>query len=116
MVFKVKPTTKFEKILNAFCNKKSVAYEAVRFVFDGTRVNPQSSPEDLGMDDGDTIDAFLEVSSSSNERHTAVLVGRARGKKAGAAARALGSGGGSRGRWDGWWGRGSSEAVGAALA
>ena len=37
----------------------------VRFVFDGTRVNPQSTPADLGMEDGETIDAFLEVGACS---------------------------------------------------
>lgn len=56
----MKPTTKFEKILNAFCNKKAVDANQVRFVYDGTRVNPFATPSDLGMDDGDTIDAFLE--------------------------------------------------------
>lgn len=56
----MKPTTRFEKILNAFCNKKAVDPNQVRFVFDGTRVNPNSTPAMMGMDDGDTIDAFLE--------------------------------------------------------
>ncbi|KAI7843912.1 hypothetical protein COHA_002454 [Chlorella ohadii] len=60
VVFRVKPHTKFDKILNAFCSKKSVDPAQVRFVFEGERVNPQSSPQDLGMEDGDTIDAFLE--------------------------------------------------------
>ena len=60
VVFRVKGHTKFEKIINAFCSKKSVDPHQVRFVFDGQRVNPQSSPEAEGMEDGDTIDAFLE--------------------------------------------------------
>ena len=32
----------------------------VRFVYDGTRVQPDMTPDDLDMEDGDTIDAFLE--------------------------------------------------------
>lgn len=32
VVFKVKPTTKFEKILNAFCNKKAVDVAQVRLL------------------------------------------------------------------------------------
>eukprot|EP00887_Chlorella_sp_A99_P002709 scaffold6.g2709.t1 len=60
VVFKVKGHTKFEKILNAYCQKKAMEANQVRFVFDGTRVNPMSTPDDVGMDDGDTIDAFLE--------------------------------------------------------
>ncbi|KAK2078376.1 hypothetical protein QBZ16_003216 [Prototheca wickerhamii] len=60
VVFKVKKTTKFEKILNAFCQKKAVDISQVRFVFDGTRINPSMTPEDMDMEDGDTVDAFLE--------------------------------------------------------
>ena len=55
MVFKVKKTTKFEKILNAFCQKKAVDISQVRFVFDGTRINPSMTPEDMDMEDGDTV-------------------------------------------------------------
>ncbi|GAB4820914.1 hypothetical protein N2152v2_007960 [Parachlorella kessleri] len=60
VVFKVKPTTRFEKIFNAFCQKKAVDQTQVRFVFDGARISPISTPADLDMTDGDTIDAFLE--------------------------------------------------------
>ena len=59
-MFKVKPTTRFEKIFNAFCQKKAVDQAQVRFVFDGARISPNSTPADLDMTDGDTIDAFLE--------------------------------------------------------
>jgi hypothetical protein len=38
----------------------SDVFAQVRFVFDGNRLNPGSSPADEGMEDGDTIDAFLE--------------------------------------------------------
>ena len=51
--------TKFDKILNAYCQKKAMDVAQVRFVFDGMRVNPANTPDDVGMDDGDTIDAFL---------------------------------------------------------
>lgn len=58
--FKVKTHTKLEKVINAYCQKKSVEPNAVRFLFDGIRINPNSSPEDLGMEDGDTIDCVVE--------------------------------------------------------
>ncbi|KAL4440710.1 hypothetical protein ABPG77_000419 [Micractinium sp. CCAP 211/92] len=60
VVFRVKPHTKFEKIINAFCQKKSVDPGQVRFVYDGNRLNPTSTPADVEMEEGDTIDAFLE--------------------------------------------------------
>jgi small ubiquitin-related modifier len=32
----------------------------VRFVYDGNRLNPASTPSEMEMEEGDTIDAFLE--------------------------------------------------------
>ena len=32
----------------------------VRFVYDGNRLNPASTPSEMDMEEGDTIDAFLE--------------------------------------------------------
>lgn len=58
--FKVKMTTKFEKIFNAFCSRKALQPDAVRFLFDGTRINPTQTPKDLDMEDGDSIDAMME--------------------------------------------------------
>lgn len=55
----MKKTTKFEKILAAFCSKKAVDASQVRFVYDGTRVNPSMTPEDLDMEDGDTVRGWV---------------------------------------------------------
>ncbi|PSC72782.1 Small ubiquitin-related modifier 1 [Micractinium conductrix] len=60
VVFRVKPHTKFEKIILAFCQKKSVDPAQVRFVYDGNRLDRNSTPAELDMEEGDTIDAFLE--------------------------------------------------------
>ena len=56
----VKTHTKLEKVISAYCQKKAIEPSSVRFVFDGTRVAPMSTPESLGMDDGDSIDVFQE--------------------------------------------------------
>jgi Ubiquitin-2 like Rad60 SUMO-like len=53
VVFKVKKTTKFNKILSAFCQKKAVDQAQVRFIFDGQRVRPEATPEELGMENDD---------------------------------------------------------------
>ncbi len=53
VVFRVKATTKFSKIMEAFCQKKSWASNQVRFLFDGQRVNADQTPEDLEMENGD---------------------------------------------------------------
>ena len=60
VVFKVKRTTKMKRVLQAFCDRKGWQASQVRFAFDGQRVDEDMSPEDLGMEDNDTIDAFLE--------------------------------------------------------
>ena len=33
----------------------------VRFMYDGARVQPEDTPQTLGMDDGDAIDVVIEV-------------------------------------------------------
>mmetsp|Transcript_4029 Transcript_4029/g.18393 ORF Transcript_4029/g.18393 Transcript_4029/m.18393 type:complete len:93 (+) Transcript_4029:94-372(+) len=58
--FKVRQTTKFEKIFTAFCSRKSLQPGAVRFLFDGQRINPTQTPQELDMEDGDSIDAMME--------------------------------------------------------
>jgi small ubiquitin-related modifier len=53
VVFKVKKTTKFSRILDAFCQKKAWDATQVRFVFDGQRLNRDATPEELDMESGD---------------------------------------------------------------
>ena len=33
---------------------------SVRFLFDGNRVNPNQTPQELDMEDGDVIDVMVE--------------------------------------------------------
>ncbi|EEH57334.1 uncharacterized protein MICPUCDRAFT_33538 [Micromonas pusilla CCMP1545] len=58
--FKVRQTTKFSKIFDAFCARKSLQPDSVRFLFDGQRVNANMTPKDLDMEDGDSLDAMME--------------------------------------------------------
>jgi len=60
VVFKVKRTTKMRRVLQAFCDRKGWNAREVRFTYDGQRVEEDMSPEDLGMESHDMIDAFLE--------------------------------------------------------
>lgn len=46
--------------MSAFCEKKSLDPNQVRFVFEGQRVSADSTPQDLEMEDGDCLDAILE--------------------------------------------------------
>jgi len=58
--FKVKKTTKLEKVFTAYSSRKGVAANSLRFLFDGQRVQPNQTPAELDMDDGDQLDCMLE--------------------------------------------------------
>jgi len=58
--FKVKKTTSFSKVMNAYCKKVGADPEQVRFLFDGQRLRQDQTPQDLGMEDEDEIDAMVQ--------------------------------------------------------
>lgn len=43
--FKIKRSTKLEKLMNAFCERQGKQITTVRFLFDGQRVQPGDSPD-----------------------------------------------------------------------
>lgn len=45
--FKVKKTTQFSKVMAAYCKKVGADQDSVRFLFDGQRVQPASTPEEV---------------------------------------------------------------------
>lgn len=55
--FKVKRNTKFRRLMEAFAKRQGTSPDTMRFVVDGGRVHADQTPEDLDMDDGDTIEA-----------------------------------------------------------
>lgn len=59
--FKVKKTTKLKKLMDAYCARVGKEAGSIRFLFDGDRIAPDSTPNDLGMEDEDEIDAMVEV-------------------------------------------------------
>ncbi|KAF8249380.1 ubiquitin-like protein, partial [Wilcoxina mikolae CBS 423.85] len=58
--FKIKRTTQLKKLMDAFCDRQGKAANSVRFLFDGTRVTQNDSPETLDMQDGDTLEVHQE--------------------------------------------------------
>eukprot|EP00484_Ammonia_sp_Unknown_P022124 CAMPEP_0197039360 /NCGR_PEP_ID=MMETSP1384-20130603/16155_1 /TAXON_ID=29189 /ORGANISM="Ammonia sp." /LENGTH=105 /DNA_ID=CAMNT_0042469945 /DNA_START=232 /DNA_END=549 /DNA_ORIENTATION=+ len=58
--FKVKKTTKLKKLMDAYCARVGKEAGSIRFLFDGDRIAPDSTPNDLGMEDEDEIDAMVE--------------------------------------------------------
>ena len=58
--FKIKRSTKLEKLMNAFCDRQGKSLATVRFVFEGQRVQPTDTPDALEMADGDTLEVYQE--------------------------------------------------------
>ncbi|OAA39680.1 Small ubiquitin-related modifier, SUMO [Metarhizium rileyi] len=58
--FKIKRSTKLEKLMNAFCERQGKNPTSVRFLFEGSRVQPTDTPDTLEMQDGDTLEVHQE--------------------------------------------------------
>ncbi|KAJ9157308.1 hypothetical protein NKR23_g134 [Pleurostoma richardsiae] len=58
--FKIKRSTKLEKLMNAFCDRQGKSLSSVRFLFEGQRVQPFDTPDTLEMQDGDTLEVHQE--------------------------------------------------------
>ncbi|EXJ82056.1 hypothetical protein A1O1_08125 [Capronia coronata CBS 617.96] len=58
--FKIKKTTKLEKLMKAFCERQGKDIRSARFLFEGQKVQPQDTPEVLEMQDGDSIEVHQE--------------------------------------------------------
>lgn len=53
--FKIKRSTKLEKLMNAFCERQGKSIQSVRFLFEGQRVQPTDTP--------DTVRIFVSYST-----------------------------------------------------
>jgi hypothetical protein len=58
--FKIKRSTQLKKLMDAFCERQGKQMSTVRFLFDGTRVRPEDTPDTLEMADGDTLEVHQE--------------------------------------------------------
>jgi small ubiquitin-related modifier len=60
--FKIRRTMALRKLIDAYCQRYGCSRDAVRFLFDGQRVNAEDTPEKLGMEDMAQIDVAVEQS------------------------------------------------------
>ena len=58
--FKVKKTTKMEKVFMTYAQRRGVQPSSLRFLYDGDRILATQTPESLDMEDQDQIDCMLE--------------------------------------------------------
>jgi len=57
--FKIKRSTQLKKLMGAYCDRQSQSLESIAFLFDGKRLRPEQTPDELDMEDGDEVDAML---------------------------------------------------------
>ncbi|MHA1681010.1 MAG: ubiquitin-like protein [Promethearchaeota archaeon] len=58
--FKLKETTPFQKMFNAYLKRNNLATSSVRFLYDGKRLNNKDTPKSVGMEDDDIVDVVLQ--------------------------------------------------------
>ena len=59
--FKIKKSTKMNKLFNAYATRKGLPVTAMRFLLDGARVDGEQTAEDLDMEDGDQLDCVADL-------------------------------------------------------
>jgi SH3-like domain-containing protein len=65
MFFKVKGTTKMQKVFDSYTQRKGVAANSVRFMRDGVRIQAADTPKMLELEDSDQIDVMLEATGGN---------------------------------------------------
>ncbi|KAK6456894.1 uncharacterized protein RJT20DRAFT_126972 [Scheffersomyces xylosifermentans] len=49
-----------KRLMEAFCKRQGKDLNSLRFLIDGTRIYPHNTPDELELEDGDTIEAHRE--------------------------------------------------------
>lgn len=62
--FRVRTRTQFKKIFKAYIDKKGGGNN-LRFMYDGTKIQDDQTPEDVGIEDGSQIDVEVDQQGGS---------------------------------------------------
>lgn len=65
--FKIKRSTPFRKLINAYCDRSRLTSSTLRFMFDGNRIDEMDTPKSMDMEEGDTIEVFTQQSGGIKE-------------------------------------------------
>ncbi|KAI8015709.1 Small ubiquitin-related modifier 2 [Camellia lanceoleosa] len=66
--FRIKRSTQLRKLMTAYCDRQSVEFNSIAFLFDGRRLRGEQTPDELEMEEGDEIDAMLHQTGGGGER------------------------------------------------
>lgn len=61
MVFRVRFYSKLLRFKRVYCNRFSLKYDEVRFIYDGQRISNDDTPASLKMDNDDVIEIYQEI-------------------------------------------------------
>ncbi|TYG79073.1 hypothetical protein ES288_D02G112500v1 [Gossypium darwinii] len=64
--FRIKRSTQLKKLMNAYCDRQSVDFNSIAFLFDGRCLRGEQTPNDLEIEDGDEIDAMLHQTGGTS--------------------------------------------------
>ncbi|CAL5442119.1 unnamed protein product [Camellia sinensis] len=57
--FRIKRNTQLRKLMTAYCDRQSLDPKSIVFLFEGRRIHAEQTPDQLGMEDCDEVDAML---------------------------------------------------------
>ena len=60
LIFKIRKNTELKKLIDNYWARKGIAATSCRFIYDGERIKPTNTADELQMEDGDEIDVMLE--------------------------------------------------------
>jgi small ubiquitin-related modifier len=63
--FRIKKTTPMKKMMSVYIEKHGMDPNAVRFLYDGKRIDEKDTAQSLDMEDQDVVDAVLSQSGGS---------------------------------------------------
>merc|ERR1711933_57865 len=66
IVFKIKKSTPLKKLMSAYCQRNSLDQSQIVFLYEGQRIVAENTPDALGMEDGDEIDAMIHQIGGGN--------------------------------------------------
>ena len=71
--FKIKKSTKLEKLMGAFCERQGKTVNSVRFLFEGQRVQPNDTPDTVSLSPQPQLAAAAAFSSRQGTRISRVV-------------------------------------------
>lgn len=49
MFFRIKRSTQLKKLMNAYCDRNSVDFSSIAFLFDGRRLRGEQTPDEVAI-------------------------------------------------------------------